>query len=136
MRDERRLGQLGDLADGPDPALAELPAGHRPDAPEPLDRERVEERQLAVGRHDEQSVRLGHAARHLGEELRPRDADRDRQPDLLAHLAPQPHGDLGRRAGRAARSPRTSRNASSIESPSTSGVVSSNTANTALLASE
>jgi hypothetical protein len=32
--------------------------------------------------------------------------------------------------------PRTSRNASSIESPSTSGVVSSKTANTALLASE
>ena len=33
-------------------------------------------------------------------------------------------------------SPRTSRNASSIESPSTSGVVSSKTSNTALLASE
>jgi hypothetical protein len=32
--------------------------------------------------------------------------------------------------------PRTSRNASSIDSPSTSGVVSSNTRNTALLASE
>ncbi len=32
-------------------------------------------------------------------------------------------------------SPRTSRNASSIESPSTSGVVCSNTSNTALLAS-
>ena len=31
--------------------------------------------------------------------------------------------------------PRTSRNASSIESPSTSGVVSSNTSKTALLAS-
>ena len=34
------------------------------------------------------------------------------------------------------RNPRTSRNASSIDSPSTSGVVSSKTANTALLASE
>ena len=32
--------------------------------------------------------------------------------------------------------PRTSRNASSIDSPSTSGVASSNTRNTALLASE
>ena len=32
-------------------------------------------------------------------------------------------------------SPRTSRNASSIERPSTSGVVASNTSNTALLAS-
>ena len=34
------------------------------------------------------------------------------------------------------RMPRTSRNASSIDSPSTSGVVSRNTSNTALLASE
>jgi hypothetical protein len=33
-------------------------------------------------------------------------------------------------------SPRTSRNASSIDSPSTSGVVWSNSSNTALLASE
>ena len=61
--------------------------------------------ELAVGRHDEQAVGLGHRARHLGEELRPRHADRDRQADLLAHLAPQPHGDLDRRPGepRAAR---------------------------------
>jgi hypothetical protein len=42
---------------------------------------------------------LGHAARDLREELRPRDADRDRQTDELAHVAPEPHGDLGRRAG-------------------------------------
>ena len=69
-----------------------------PDAPEPLDRQRVEERQLAVGRHDEQAVGLGHAARHLGEELGARHADGDRQPDLLEHLAPQPRGDLRRRA--------------------------------------
>ena len=44
--------------------------------------------------------------------------------------------DLGRRRRRAARIPRTSRNASSIERPSTNGVVSSNTRYTALLASE
>ena len=85
-------------ADGPDPTVVELPGGHRPDAPEPLDRERVEKGQLAVGRHDEQAVGLGHAARDLGEELRPRDADRDRQADLLEDVAPQPHGDLGGRA--------------------------------------
>ena len=71
---------------------------HRPDAPEPLDGERVEKRQLAVGRHHEQAVGLGDAAGHLGEELGSRHADRDRQADLLEHLAPQPHGDLGRRA--------------------------------------
>ena len=40
--------------------------------------------------------------------------------------------DLGRACRRSARSPRTSRNASSIDSPSTSGVVSSNTAETRL----
>ena len=118
------------------PRAWSLRGGDRADAPEPLDRQRVEEVELAVGRHHEQAVGLGHAARDLGEELGPRDADRDRQADLLAHLAPQPHGDLRRRARRSARIPRTSRNASSIDRPSTSGDVSSNTSNTALLASE
>ena len=49
------------------------------------------------------------------------------RPTRSRTVAPQPRRDLGRRARDAARSPRTSRNASSIESPSTSGVVSSNT---------
>ena len=80
------------------PRSCSLPRGHRPDAPEPLDRQRVEEGELAVGRHHQQAVGLGHAARHLGEELRPRDADRDRQADPLAHVAPQPRRDLGGRA--------------------------------------
>ena len=66
------------------PRACELRGRHRPDAPEPLDRQRVEEVELAVRRHDEQAVGLRHAARDLGEELRPRDADRDRQADLLA----------------------------------------------------
>ena len=70
-----------------------------PDAPQRLDRQRVEEVELALGRDDQQPVGLGLRARHLGEELRARDADRDRQPDLLAHLAPQPPRDLLRRAG-------------------------------------
>ena len=88
------------------------------------------------GAHDEQAVGLGHAARHLGQELRPRDADGDRQTDPLAHVAPQPHRDLDGRAGdplpcRARRgTPRRSR------APRRADVVSSNTANTALLASE
>ena len=33
---------------------------------------------LPVGRHNEQTVRLGHPAGHLGEELRPGNPDRDR----------------------------------------------------------
>ena len=75
-------------------------------------------------------------ARDLGEELRPRHADRDRQPDPLAHLAAAASPRSPQAFPTILRRPRTSRNASSIERPSTSGVVSSNTSNTALLASE
>ena len=72
------------------PRCVELLGGDPADAPEPLDRQRVEELELAVGRHHEQPVGLGHAAGHLGQELGPRHADGDRQPDPLEHLAPQP----------------------------------------------
>ena len=68
----------------------------RPHAPEPLDGERVEERELAVGLDDEQPVGLRDAARDLGQELRPRDADRDRQPDPSTHVATQPLRDVAR----------------------------------------
>ena len=90
QRDERALVEPRDLPDRRDPARPELPRRDRPDAPEPLDRERMQEGELAVRRHDEQAVGLRDAARHLGEELRPRDADRDRQPDALEHVALQP----------------------------------------------
>jgi len=97
-RDERRLFALGDLADGGDPPFAQLPGGDRTDPPESLDRERVEKGELAVRRHHEPIVRLGHPAGDLGEELGPRHPDRDRQTDPLADLSPQPCGDLRRRA--------------------------------------
>jgi hypothetical protein len=77
----------------------ELGGGDPSDAPEPFDRQRVEEVQLAVGRHHQQPVGLGHAAGHLGEELGPCHPDRDRQADLLEDVAPQPHGDVGGRPG-------------------------------------
>ena len=98
-RDQRPFGELGDIADGSVPAVPELGRCHRPDAPEPLDRERVEKRELAAPRHHEQAVGLGDAARHLGEELRPGDADGDRQADPLENVSAQPHRDLGRRPG-------------------------------------
>ena len=60
-RDERRLGHERDPAHGRDAAVAELAGRDRPHAPEPLDRERVEERELAVGRDDEEPVGLGDA---------------------------------------------------------------------------
>ena len=97
-RGERRLGQPRDLADGLDPATVQLAGRRRPDAPEPLDRQRVKELQLLAGRHHEQPVRLGHAARDLGQELRAGHADRDREPDLVVDPAPQPCRDLLRRS--------------------------------------
>jgi hypothetical protein len=96
--DERRLRQLGDLADGRDPARVQLARGDRPDAPQPVDGERMQERELSTGRDDEQAVGLGDAARDLCEELGPGDADRDREADPLADVAPQPRGDLDRLA--------------------------------------
>ena len=60
---------------------------------------------------------------------------RDGQADLLAHVRAQPDA-ISIGVPETRRSPPTSRNASSIERPSTSGVVLSNTSNTALLASE
>ena len=110
--------ERGGLPDRPHARGVQLARGRRPDAPQPLDRQRMQELELALGRHDEQAVGLGRAARDLREDLRPRDADAERQPGLLAHLAAQPRGDLGRRAA-----PRrvTSRNASSIDRGSTTG---------------
>jgi hypothetical protein len=76
--DQRCLGELGDLTDRGEPKGTELRRRHRPDTPEPLDRERMKEGELAVGRHHEQTVRFGHPTRHLRKEFRPRYSDRDR----------------------------------------------------------
>ena len=134
-RHERALTDASDVGDGRDAAVVQLGGGLGADAPQPLDRERVQERQLSTRRHDQQPVRLGDAARHLGEELRAGDTHRDRQAHPLAHLGTQPGWRSRPAMPDTRRSPPTSRKASSIDSPSTSGVVSSNTPNTALLAS-
>ena len=101
-RDERGLVRRRDLADGRDADAVQLLGRDVPDSPQTLDGKRVQERELAVGRHDEQAVRLRNAARDLGEELRARDADRDRETDMRPSVAPQSHGDVGRRARQAA----------------------------------
>ena len=93
-RHERLLGHTGDLADGGDPPVAELLGGDGSDPPESFDRQRVEEGQLAVGWHHQEAVGLGHAARHLGQELGAGHPDGDRQPDPLEDVAAQPHGDV------------------------------------------
>ncbi len=85
--DERRLGELRDVADASDAARAELRGRRGTDAPQPFDRKRMEERELAVRRNDEQAVGLRHAACHLGEELGARDPDRDRKAHLFAYAA-------------------------------------------------
>ena len=81
------------------PSRWSLSGGHGTDAPEPLDRQGVEERELTLGRDDEQAVRLRHGACHLREKLRPCHSDRDRQADLLAHVPTELRGDLARAAG-------------------------------------
>ena len=47
------LGEPGDVADRREPTRVQLPGGRRPDAPESLDWEGMEEGKLAVGVDDE-----------------------------------------------------------------------------------
>jgi hypothetical protein len=95
---ERRLGQGRDLAHPRDARGVEPSGRHPADSPEPLDGKRVQELELTLRRHGEQPVRLRHGACHLREELRPRDADGDREAHTLANLSPEPACDLNRRA--------------------------------------
>ena len=95
---QRGLRCAREVADSRDAPAVQASCSRRPDAPDALDRQRVQERELALGRHDEEPVRFRDSARDLGQELRPRDADGDGDADLLAHAPAEPHGDLARRA--------------------------------------
>ena len=113
------------------PASVELLRGLPPDAPEPLDRERMEERALLVGRNHQQPVGLRSRARRPWRGTwcgprRPRSGGRPASATARRSCIAISVGVPDTR-----RSPPTSRNASSIESPSTSGVVFANTSNTA-----
>ena len=79
QRDELVLVQPRGLRDGRDPVGVQLARGDRADAPQPLDRQRVQEGELLAGGHLEQAVGLRHGARHLGQVLRGGDPDGDRQ---------------------------------------------------------
>jgi hypothetical protein len=59
----------------------------------------MKKRELAFWWHDEQAVRLSDCACNLGEELRSRNPDGDRKPNLFADVAPQAPRDLDRCAG-------------------------------------
>ena len=87
-----------DVADGLEAHRRQRARALRPDAPQPRDRQRREERGAAVGRHLELAVRLGHVGRDLGDQLDVRDAGRRGQPDLVGDARAQPPGDLGGRA--------------------------------------
>ena len=83
---DQRLGfDGGHLADREDAALPQLDGGLLPDAPQPLDRQGMEEVELGVGGHYEQPVRFADPAGDLSQELGPRDTYRDGQADLVVH---------------------------------------------------
>ena len=119
---DEELGiERGEVADRPDAVFREGGARLRSNAPEPRDRQRVEERGLVARRDDDQAIGLAQVRRDLRDELRGRDADGRGQPDL------RPDGGLDRGAisggePKSASDPATSRNASSIETCSTRGV--------------
>ena len=100
-RHELGLARARPPPDGADPVRVQLARRRRPDAPHPLDRQRVQELELAR----RAPRRTGRRAWPSGWRSSPapscRDADAQRQPDLVAHLAPQPRGHLA--AGVAAR---------------------------------
>jgi hypothetical protein len=81
--DQGGLAQAGHVADRGDLVFAQLAGGHRADAPEALDRQRVQEVQLLAGPDLEQAVRFSHCTRDLRQELGAGDADGDRQADLV-----------------------------------------------------
>ena len=95
---ERGLAEFGDIGDRLDAVRVQLLRGLDADAPQPAHRQRVQERQLPVGRYQQQPVGLGLLAGDLGQELGAGDADGDRQADAVADLGAQPRGDLDRRA--------------------------------------
>ena len=132
--DQLHLGQLGHLSDGGDPALVQLARGDRPNAPEPLDRQRVQEVELSPGGTTSSPSGFATALATLARNFVQATptvtgsptCSRTRRRSLFAISVGVP-------AKRS--SPRTSRKASSIDSFSTSGEVSSNTSSIALLAS-
>ena len=118
---EEVVGQRRQVADRPDAVLLQRRRPIRADAPQPRDRERREERRLGARRDDDQAVGLAEVAGDLGDQLRRRDPDRDRQPDLAADRVLDLPADRSP-SPKSRCEPVTSRNASSIEIGSTSGV--------------
>ena len=86
------------LPDGLDADLGEPGLGRRADAPHQRHRQIVQEVELGAGLDHHQPVGLRHLRGDLGEMLRPRHADRDRQAELGLHAAADSSGNLLRRS--------------------------------------
>ena len=133
--DECGLVELRHLRHGGDRAITEFAGRDGPNAPEPLHRECMEELELAVDGYDEQAIGLRDPLATFAKNF-------VRATPTVMGIPTRSRTSLRRRApisdGRPEirRSPPTSRNASSIDIPSTSGVVSRKTSNIDLLAPE
>jgi hypothetical protein len=68
----------------------QLVGGHRAHSPQPAHRQRAKERQLPIGRHQQQPVGLGFPAGDLGKKFGPRDPDRNGQSGAVADVGAQP----------------------------------------------
>lgn len=88
--------QLGHLARGVDAELRQPRGGLRPYSPQLLDAEGVQEVVLAVGLNEQEPIRFGHLARHLGQEGGASHPNRDRKADLPADSLAQPGPDRER----------------------------------------
>ena len=133
--DEDGFVESRDLSDGAEASAVELRCRDAADSPEPLHRERVQEAELVVGCTTSRPLGFATALATFARNfVRATPTVMGRPTSSWIRRWSRTAISVGGPASRS--NPRTSRNASSIERPSTSGVVSSNTSNTALLASE
>ena len=91
-------GKVRELPDRAHAQLGEPAASGRPDSPQALDAEWVEECELGTGLDDEQAIGLGEVARQFRQQLRARGADGRDQAGPVVHAAADRDGDLRPRA--------------------------------------
>ncbi len=93
-RAKSTLSECRDVAHRLDAGVVELGLGDGSDAPQPADRQRMQEGQLGARCDDQQSVGFADRTRDLGQELAACAAHRDRETDLVADAAADRRGDV------------------------------------------